>query len=90
MSSRNLKLARRILEAIDNREIPAKCSNEHAREVFNDFDFDEVERHFWMLCEHGCFLIKTSWLNADFGWHPLSWKGYDLLEQLKKETQDGT
>ena len=85
MSSRNLKLVLRILEAIDNAEIPIKCPEELARKQFKGFDIEDVKRHFSMLCQHGCFLLKNeTWYDAELGFRSLSWKGFELLEQLQK------
>jgi len=90
MSSRNLKLVRRILEAIVNSEIPRNCPYEKAQEVFKGFDFGEVEQHFWLLCHHDCFMLKTNetWDNVVFGYQLLSWKGFDLLEQLQQSKNE--
>ena len=86
MSSRNLKLVLRILEVMVNAEIPPNCSPEKAQEVFKGFDYGNVEDHFKLLCHHGCFMLKTNetWDKIAFGYQLLSWKGFDLLEQLQK------
>ena len=90
MSSRNLKLVRRILEVLDNVEIPMDSSTEVALQAFEGFNAVSVEMHFRILCQHGFLLLKQdeSWHEVKPGWRPLSWIGFDLLEQLQKSQNE--
>ena len=85
MAKRDLKLACRILATMADASLLG--DNEKLRpEYFEGYDPEDVKYHFHILCEYGCFvLINTQWYDLPFDWAPLSWKGHDLLEQLKKE-----